>query len=327
MTGSSPGTKATIHDRLWKASTHPAEPPVMRTPHVYLLGAAIVLVLGVNWPIMGRGVTLMPAEWLAAFRLGGATVLVTVFMAFRRRIRRPTRHDLPILFTVGVVQLAVVTTVVFAALRYVPPGRSAILVYASTLWTFPLAAIVLHERLTTSRVVGLALGCSGLVLLLEPWSADWSDGRTIAGFGLLLLGSILNAATTVHIRAHSWRGSALELMPWLLGIAALPITLLAFALHGPPHVRWTLSTAGIVVYEIALASAFAVWGSITLARSVPAISTSLILMAVPVVGLLSSIVLVGESATIAVAISLALVLGGVGLGLRTDRSTAVVASP
>jgi drug/metabolite transporter (DMT)-like permease len=276
---------------------------------------------------MARGVGAMPAEWLAAFRLGGATILVTVFMAVRRGIRRPTRHDLPILFTVGVVQLAVVTTIVFAALRYAPPGRSAILVYASTLWTFPLAAIVLHEQLTAPRLIGLTFGCTGLALLLEPWSTDWSNGRTVGGFGLLLLASILNAATTVHVRAHSWRGSPLELMPWLLGIAALPITILAVVLHGLPRVEWTLSTTGIVVYQVALASAFAVWGLITLTRSVPAISASLILMAVPVIGLLSSVILVGESASIAVVISLALVLGGVALGLRSDRGTVVVPSP
>ena len=299
----------------------------MRTPAVYLLGAGTVLVLGVNWPIMARGVGVMPAEWLAAFRLGGAAILVTVFMAVRRGIRRPTRHDLPILFTVGVVQLAVVTTIVFAALRYAPPGRSAILVYASTLWTFPLAAIVLHEQLTAPRLIGLTLGCTGLVLLLEPWSTDWSNGRTVDGFGLLLLASILNATTTVHVRAHSWRGSPLELMPWLLGIAALPITILAVVLHGLPRVEWTLSTTGIVVYQVALASAFAVWGLITLTRSVPAISASLIMMAVPVVGLLSSVVLVGESVSIAVVVSLAFVLGGVALGLRSDRGTVVVPSP
>jgi drug/metabolite transporter (DMT)-like permease len=296
----------------------------MRTPAVYLLGAATVIVLGANWPIMARGVTVMPAEWLAALRLAGAAVLVAAVTAARRGIRQPSRHDLPILLSVGAIRLAVVTTSVFVALRFVPPGRSSILVYASTLWAAPIAAIVLHERLTALRLVGLALGCTGLLILLEPWSLDWSDGRTLTGFGLLLFASITSAATTVHVRAHSWRSTPLELMPWQLGVAALPITALAFALHGLPRVEWTASTVAIVAYQVCLASAFAVWGAITLMRSVPAISANLILMAVPVVGLLSSIVFVDEAASIAVAISLALVLAGVGLGLLSDRRGAVV---
>ena len=77
-----------------------------------------------------------------------------------------------------------------------------------------------------------------------------------------------------------------------------------------------------MAYQIALASAFAVWGAITLTRSVPAISATLILMAVPVVGLLSSIAFFDESASIAVLISLVLVLGGVAFGLRSDRRAA-----
>lgn len=325
MTRASPDRQATtIRDRVWGPAIHPAEPAVMRPPAVYLLGAATVMVLGANWPIMAHGVTVIPAEWLAALRLCGAAALVAGFMAMRRRIRRPSRHDLPILVSVGVIRLAVVTTSVFVALRFVPPGRSSILVYASTLWTAPMAAVVLRERLTALRLMGLCLGCTGLVLLLEPWSLDWSDDRTVAGFGLLLFASIMSAATTVHVRAHSWRSTPLELMPWQLGIAALPITVLAFALDGLPHVEWTLATVGVVAYQIALASAFAVWGAITLMRSVPAISANLILMAVPVVGLLSSIVFVDEPASTTVALSLVLVLGGVGLGLLSDRRGAAV---
>ena len=56
-------------------------------------------------------------------------------------------------------------------------------------------------------------------------------------------------------------------------------------------------------------------------------SAGLILMATPVVGLVSSIVLVDESASVAVAVSLVLVLGGVALGLRSDRSSVIVPPP
>jgi drug/metabolite transporter (DMT)-like permease len=312
-------SRARTRDRVWESAADPAEPPLMRRPAVYLLGAATVVVWGLNWPIMAEGITRMPPEWLAAFRLAGAAVLMGVIMATRHTVRLPSRHDLPIVLSVGVVGFAVVTTTVFAALRFVPPGRSSIVVYSSTLWTAPMAAIVLSERLTRYRVIGLLCGCTGLVLLLAPWSLDWSDGRTLTGVGLLLFASVMAAAVTVHVRAHSWRGTPLQLMPWLLGVGALPIVILAFAIHGPPHVAWTPSTLAIVTYQIVLASAFAEWGAVTLTRSVPAISATLILMAVPVVGLLSSIAFVDESASAADLISLVLVLGGVALGVLSDR--------
>ena len=45
------------------------------------------------------------------------------------------------------------------------------------------------------------------------------------------------------------------------------------------------ATVAIVVYQIFLGSAFGFWGLLTISRSLPAITTNLLLMAVPVVGL------------------------------------------
>jgi drug/metabolite transporter (DMT)-like permease len=137
--------------------------------------------------------------------------------------------------------------------------------------------------------------------------------------GLLLVAAIVSAFTTVHVRAHRWRATPLELMPWQFAVAVVPVTAIAFAVDGAPSVDWTTSAVGIVAYQIALASAFGVWGGLTVMRSLPAISANLALMAVPAVGLGSSILLVDEPASISLLLSLALVVAGVGLGLLSDR--------
>jgi drug/metabolite transporter (DMT)-like permease len=232
---------------------------------------------------------------------------------------RPQAADRPILWSVGLLRLAVVTALVFSALEFVPPGRSSILVYTASLWTVPLAVAFLQERLTSFRVAGLALGSAGVVLLFEPWALDWSETQVLVGLGMLLVAAIANAATTVHIRAHRWAGTPFELMPWQLAVAAVPITILAAAIEGAPEIRWTGTTVAIVAYQILLGSAFGFWGLLTISRSLPAITTNLTLMAVPVVGLLSSSWIADERLTPAVAASLVLILAGVGLGMLSDR--------
>jgi len=291
----------------------------MRRPAVYVLAAATVLVLGANWPIMSAGVDLIAPLWLSAIRLIGATVLLTLVLAAQRRLRAPARADRPIWLTVGLVNLASVNALVFVALRYVPPGRSSILAYTGALWTLPLAVMLLHERLTAFRVGGLLLGTVGLVVLLEPWSLDWGDTELLLGIGMLLLAAIGNASTTVHIRGHRWSGSPIELMPWQLGLATLPIVALATVLEGVPEIRWTGETIAIVAYQILLGSVLGFWGLVTIARSLPAITANLSVMAVPVVGLATSVIFVGEPLTVAVAVGLVLVLAGVALGLLSDR--------
>lgn len=310
------GTRVPARDRFWLRSHDQA--PVLRRPAVYLLAAATVAVLGLNWPIMSAGVDLVPPLWLAAFRMGGAAIVVAAGMA-TRGVPRPRAADRPILWSVGLARLALVTALVFSALEFVPPGRSSILVYTASLWTVPLAVVFLHERLTWLRIAGLALGSAGVVLLIEPWTLDWSDADLLIGLGMLLVAAIANASTTVHIRAHRWAGTPFELMPWQFAVAAVPIVVLAAVLEGMPEIRWTAATAGVIAYQIFLGSAFGFWGLLTISRSLPAITTNLTLMAVPVVGLLSSIVIANESLTLAVTISLALVLAGVALGLYSDR--------
>lgn len=300
----------------------------MRGPAVYGLAAATVVVLGLNWPIMATGVDLIPPLWLAAFRMTGASVVVGAASAVTHGLRAPDRADHPILLSVGLGRLAVVTTLVFTALRFVPPGRSSILVYTASLWTPPLAIAFLRERLTLLRVAGLSCGGLGLVFLLEPWTFDRSDARLLVGVAMLLTAALVTAATTVHIKGHRWSGRPLELMPWQLALAAVPITFLAASVEGAPDVRWTLGTAGIVVYQVLLGSAFGFWGLLTISRSLPAMTTTLTLMAVPVVGL-GSILLVHERPTLSLGLGLLLILVGVTFGTLSDRaaSEAVTSAP
>jgi drug/metabolite transporter (DMT)-like permease len=309
-------SSAPMRDRLWSSSHDQA--PVMRRPAVYLLAVATVSVLGLNWPIMAAGVDLVPPLWLAAFRMGGAALVVAAAMS-TRGISPPQAADRPILWSVGLVRLALVTALVFSALEFVPPGRSSILVYTASLWTVPLAVAFLHERLTRFRLAGIALGSAGVVLLFEPWTLDWGNSHLLVGLGMLLVAAVANAATTVHVRAHRWAGTPFELMPYQLAVAAVPVAILAAAIEGTPDIRWTTATVGIVAYQILLGSAFGFWGLLTISRSLPAITTNLTLMAVPVVGLVSSIGITGEQLTPSVAVSLVLILAGVGLGVLSDR--------
>ncbi|NIR38935.1 MAG: EamA family transporter [Actinobacteria bacterium] len=114
----------------------------------------------------------------------------------------------------------------------------------------------------------------------------------------------------------------LGLLPWQMLVAALPITFLAFVVEGWPAIEWTGQLVAIVVYQGVAASGIAIWGQMTILRAHPAISTSLALMAVPVVGLTSSALLVDETLTVGVVIGLVLVLGGVAVNRIADARTA-----
>ena len=294
-------------------------PPILRRPAAYLLLLVTVLVLGVNWPLLSIGVRDIPSIWLAAMRLAGGAVIVLAATAFTGRLRPPPRSDLPVLWSVSLLRLVIVLVLVFTALRIVPPGRSSVLAWTASLWTVPLAAIFLGERMTRLRTTGLILGITGIAFLFEPWSFAWSDPRVLGGHLMLLAAAMSNAGAAVHIRRHSWTSSPLEMLPWQLLVATVPVTVLALTVEGLPHIAWTAPLVGIVLYQGLAATAFAVWAQTTVLRSMPAISTNLTLMMIPVIGLISSALLVDEQITLTLLAGMGLIFAGVGLNLLTDR--------
>ena len=292
----------------------------------YVLLAGTVLVLGFNWPLLAIGLRSISPLWLVSLRLIGSALVMFALVGVSGRVRTPPRADLPVLLSVAFGRLTAVMVLVFIALRLVPPGRSSVLVWTASLWTVPMAATFLDEHMTPRRWAGLTAGLVGIVILVEPWGAD-PEPSLLIGYGLLLLAAIFHAGTSVHVRRHGWVATPLELLPWQILTAVIPVTLAAISLEGFPTIVWTLPLIGIVIYQGALATGFATWAQLTVLRRLPAVPTNLMLMLVPVVGLLSSAVVVGDALTAGSIGGTALIVTGVligGLGAQTVRVESVL---
>jgi drug/metabolite transporter (DMT)-like permease len=216
-----------------------------------------------------------------------------------------------------VFRLAAVFVLVFSAIQLLPPGRSSVVVWTTSLWTVPIAAIFLGERMSGRRWVGLLLGIAGVIVVFEPWGFDWESPGVALGHGLLVLAAITNAATSVHIRAHRWTITPLEAIPWQLMGAAVLLVVLGLSVDGYPVIDWTPQLILVVLYQGVLATGIAF----------SAVSTNLTLMAVPVVGVVSSAILLGEEITVALSFGLVLVVIGVAINLLTDKGKQEIGPP
>jgi drug/metabolite transporter (DMT)-like permease len=266
-----------------------------RRRYAYLLLVAIVLFWGVNWPVMKVAVLDIPPFWFVGFRLGLGAASLLLLLAATGRLALPKRADLPVIASVGLVQMGFCLATINLALLFVPAGRSAVLAYTTPLWVAPAAALVLGEKLTWRRFAGLALGIAGLMLLFEPASFDWSNRNALFGNGLLIASAAGWALAIIHVRAHRWHGSSLALLPWQLLIGALPLLVVAWSYHGWAAIRWSGETALILAYNGPIASGFCYWAAVEVTRRLPALSASLAFLAVPCVGLASAALALGES--------------------------------
>jgi len=308
-----------IKDLIWLDDGGTAEDRRLTRPAIYALLATVVLVLGLNWPVMATGVKSISPIWMGVFRVSGAAAVVMTMGLASRNLAVPPRRDLPIIASMAVFRLTTVFILVFTGLQLVPAGRSSVVVWTTSLWTVPIAAVFLGERMTGRRWAGLALGITGVVVLFEPWSFDWGQSEVTLGHALLIVAAIVNAATAVHIRGHRWTMTPLEAAPWQLVGAAIIMVTLGMAVDGPPVIDWTPQLVWVVLYQGVLATGVAFLAQIVILRNLAAVSTNLTLMAVPVVGVASSAILLGEDVTTTLALGLMLVILGVALNLLSDR--------
>ena len=203
----------------------------LRIRDALFLGCAIIC-WGANWTVMKLALGHSTPLWIAAARfiLGAATIFV-ILMA-RGRARLPPRGDLPIIVSVGLLQMLANATLIIFALRFVPPGRSSVLGYATPLWVIPLA-MLLGERPTARVLRGTLLGLVGMALLFSPTSLDWSDRQLVLGQLMLTLAAIAWSICILHIRGHRWQTTPLEVAPWQMLLAAVPLAIAALIVDGP----------------------------------------------------------------------------------------------
>jgi len=308
-----------LKDLIWEPGPTSHLERRLTRPAIYGLLATVILVLGLNWPLMSVGLESIDPIWMAVFRLAGAALVIIAIAGATGNLRIPPRADLPVIGSLAIFRLGAVFLLVFTALQIIPPGRSSVVVWTTSLWTVPIAAVFLGERITGRKWVGLITGIVGIVVLFQPWQFDWTEPDVAVGHVLLLLAAITNAATAVHIRGHQWSITPLQAIPWQLVGALIPLLAIGLIMEGIPSIDWTAQLAGIVAYQGVLATGTGFWALIVVLRNLDAVSTNLTLMAVPVVGVLSSAVLLDEPITVSLTIGLVLIIVGVAINLLSDR--------
>ena len=287
--------------------------------NAYLLLLLVILLWGANWPVMKVGLSHIPPLWFAVVRMAMGAVTLFAVLALSGRLALPTRQDLPLLLSVGLLQMGGFLALVNFGLLHVDAGRSAILAYTTPLWVVPGAVLLLGERITRLKLLGLLLGLVGVAVMFNPFGFDWTRAEVVLGNGLLMLAAIIWAAAILHIRGHAWRLSPLQLAPWQMLVAIPPLLGLALWVEGDASIRWSGELLLVLIYNGPIASAFCFWAAVTVTRALPAITTSLGFLGVPVVGVAISALSLGEAVTVTLLAGFGLILAGLLLVNLADQ--------
>ncbi len=260
---------------------------------------------------MKLGLEYVTPLWFAATRMFLGTLCLFAFLALQGNLAWPRRNEFLILISVGVFQIGLPSGLIHAGLQYMEAGRSAILVFTIPLWVLPLAFLFLGERPTKAKLGGLALGLAGIGVLFNPLAFDFGNLDSLIGNGFMILASFSFAIAIILIRRHTWTSPIIQLIPWQMLLGTGILYAAAVIVEGAADIHWTKPLVLIMVYNGMVASGFAFWAYITVSRTLPAMSTSLGSLGVPVLGVAASALILGEVLTFTTISGLVLISIGV----------------
>ncbi len=273
--------------------------------------AFLTLAWGVNWPVMKVGVTGYPPMSFRVLCMIGAVPLVGVLARVAGVSLRVPRRDWRELFGLVLTNMLLWLILSTYGVMLLSSGRAAILGYTMPIWA-TLIGIVLYGESPSLRLwIGVAAAAVGVVLLLA------NELTTMAGrpWGALLM---LSAATvwaygTQRMRRRRAPTPVLTITFWSL-VAAFFVCLAIALVFEPGSFRDAPSAAvwGAVVFNAILIYGLAQTIWFRLATILPPVASSLSIMLVPVLGLFSGIVLLGETVVWTDWIALAAVLVAMG---------------
>ena len=282
--------------------------------------AVLSLVWGVHWVVAKIGLQYIPPLTYGTLRIAAGLLTLVVILAAQRSLRRPPRSDLPIILSVGLGQIAASIVLMLLALQFIAAGRSSVLMYTMPLWVALIMWLLFRTPPRRNEAVGLALGIAGVLTLVNPTVIDWTIPGEVFGNLALILAAILWAGVTIHIRRHTWASRPLDLQPWMLLVALVPVGIAAALFESGREITWGLPAVLALLYSGPLATAFAYWASQSITRSLGPLASAVGFLATPVVGLIAGAVILGEALG-------PLDIVGFGLVFAGIAATSLVQSP
>ena len=290
---------------------------------LWLIPPILALAWGLNWPAVKIMLTALPPFTMRWIGLGGAAMLLFALALARRQRLLPPRQVWRALTVSGLLNVAAFTLCTAFAQLHTTTSRAAVLAYTMPMMSALLAWALLGERLDRRGAGALALGSTGIALLVWPALQGLAGAEQPAaswlGIVMPLLAALAWALGTVVAKRWPLHGDRLVNTAWQLLIGAACGALGAWWIgERLPEVIAPAALAALA-FHVVVATAFAYVLWFVMLERLTATVSALTTLMVPVVGVLGATALVGERPSTADWIGFVLVLAGAALVLLQWR--------
>ncbi|MFF9894868.1 EamA family transporter [Streptomyces longispororuber] len=278
----------------------------MRPSHI-CLAVLVTAVWGVNFVVIDIGLDHFPPLLFSALRFLVAA-LPAVFFVGRPKVA--WKWLIGVGLALGVAKFGLLFIGMDAGM---PAGLSSLVLQVQAVFTALFAFVFLREVPSRVRVAGMAVALAGIGVA----AVDEGASGPLTAFGLTVVAAACWGVSNVLTRKAA-PPDALNFMVWVSTVPVLPLAALSLLFEGPDRDLEALRSldlegvaALICVAWVATVFGFGAWGY--LLRRHPASAVAPFTLLVPVFGMTSSALFLGESVSGLQLCAGALLVAGVAL--------------
>jgi O-acetylserine/cysteine efflux transporter len=288
-------------------------------PRDLLLTLAVVTLWGFSFVPIKVGLREVPPFALAALRFFFAAVPLVLVI---KRPRIPWRDVAGYGLAIGFFQFGLL----FLGMKLgMPAGLSSLVIQVQVFFTIGLAIAFLGDRLQRHNLVGAAIAAAGIAVLAAQKLIEGAHA-TLVGFALVLIAALAWGVGNVIAKraAAAHEADMFSMVVWSSLIPPLPLALLSYLFEGGSSAWDAVAAAGMLTWGCVLVLAWGatLFGFASWARLLHRYPTGLIApfaLLIPVSGVVSGAIFLGESLAPLQAVGAALVFAGLAENVYGPR--------
>ncbi|MGH7066665.1 MAG: DMT family transporter [Acetobacteraceae bacterium] len=274
-----------------------------------------VIAWGLNWPALKFVLRDLPPFSMRTVSALAAGIIVMVLAHLRGEKLAPPAGTWRHLIVVSLLNYTSWLGFVSLALVWLPATTAVIITYTMPVWAVGFAWPLLGEQPRPAHLIGLLLAIGGVVAALGGGVSPLAP-ETLPGAACALAAAILFALGSVITKRSPLPLPPFAAVGWQILIGVAPIAVLAALLERPdfaalPRFDWL-----VLAYTAVVALGFSYLSWFRALRLLPATIATTGTLLVPVVGVVSSGLLLGERLGMDQLLALALTVAGVALAVR-----------
>jgi drug/metabolite transporter (DMT)-like permease len=302
----------------------------VKTPSGAALNWTLLFILVLIWGSTFAGIriaveTISPV-WVVSGRLTSGTIFLALMLLIQRAIDKRPRADAREKVTAAHIYIFSIVGICFTAIPFIlyaiaaKTTGSAVMAIcngATPSVTAIAAHLVLKDRLTPRRVIGVAMGFLGLAVLVWPEAQKGFEGSSLFGIILAIIGAALYSGGNVGTRMAP-KLSPIYSSLLMIGAGAIAALIIAFVLEPFPEAAGVKSITAVILLGL-LPTAFAMALYVWLIQRSGAVFVSFTTYLSPLWATFLGVTFLSEPLHWSMIGALALILAGVAVANRSVR--------